>query len=155
VLLYTVPFNEDSPLGQRIFDIANLSLFIVGRFILTTLFGMQIEGPSVTYYLAALAVTWLFYSALLAPPIFFVVLVSHVKASQPPEPEYAISPRAKWRIAFVLLASNLGSIFLWKLASATPQGSAPHWTRFLITLGFVDCTALAIGFVLRRHLGRR
>jgi hypothetical protein len=57
---------------------------------------MQIEGPSLTYYLAALAVTWLFYSALLALLIFFLVLVSHVKssvASQPPEPERAISPR--------------------------------------------------------------
>lgn len=144
-------------MGQRIFDIANLSLFFIGRLILTTLFGMQIEGPSVAYYLAALAVTWLFYSALLAPLIFSLVLVSHVKssvASQPPEPD-AISPRSKWRIVLVLVASDLLAILLWKLASATPQGSAPQWTRFLITLGFVDCTALAVAFVVRRYLGRR
>jgi hypothetical protein len=52
VLDFTVPFYEYGALGQHVRDIANMSLFFVGRLILTTLFGMQIEGPSLAYYSA-------------------------------------------------------------------------------------------------------
>ena len=158
VLVFIFPFNEDGPLGQRILDIANLSLFIVGRLILTTLFGMRVEGSSATYYLAAAAVTWLFYSALLAPFIFCLVLFSQAKSSigsRLPELEQAISSHGKRTIAYALAASNLLVILLWSMAAEKSPGSIQHWSAVVITLVFTDCLAFAVAALARRYRHRQ
>jgi hypothetical protein len=150
VLVFVFPFNEDGPPGQHILDVANLSLFIVGRLILTTLFGMGLEKPSFIYYSAALVVTWLSYSALLAPLVFCLVRIGRatwLTAGQGAESKRTIPRRAKRRTLAIFVATNLLAVFLWRIASANSQSGTQHWTTFLLALGVVDCSIMVVYFL--------
>lgn len=158
VLYFAVPFNDETNLGQRILDIGDIALFIVGRFILTSLFGMQIEGPSLLYYSVALIVTWMLYSALLAPIIFSVVFFAPVNPpvfAQLAESGPAISRGKRRSVLPSIIAGNLLAVFVWRIALTNALGHARDWTGFLILLGTADCVVLAAVFATRIYFRRQ